>query len=330
LSWNNYCAAALAGVALLPQPAPTEGLRLSYPLACKNGVTCVVQNYVDADPGHAAKDYRCGSETYHGHNGVDIRLADKAEQLRGISVLASAPGVVARLRDGAADISIRAPGAPSVAGTECGNGVIIAHEGGWETQYCHMAKGSLVVRVGDRVERGARLGQVGLSGMTEFPHLHLTVRHNDKVVDPFGPKLAPGTCSPIAGNDLWDDPARKALKYRSGEVLNSGFSDTVVTMERVEDGRIDPPSLKSIFIVGYVRAIHLRAGDQLVLTLIGPSGKVETSRTMDPLDRDEAQMLTYVGMRRPVQGWAPGLYRGFYQVLRKGQEVTVSTFITKL
>jgi D-3-phosphoglycerate dehydrogenase len=48
-----------------------------------------------------------------------------------------------------------------IAGRECGNGVVIAHEDGWETQYCHMRRGSVAVQPGERVARGQTLGLVG-------------------------------------------------------------------------------------------------------------------------------------------------------------------------
>ena len=88
------------GVALLVGPhssrAAGEGApQLNFPLACKVGVSCEVQNYVDRDAGPGAADYRCSTETYDKHNGVDIRLLDMAAQRAGVDVLAAAPGPVA-------------------------------------------------------------------------------------------------------------------------------------------------------------------------------------------------------------------------------------------
>src|SRR5262249_323708 len=151
---------------------------------------------------------------YDKHNGIDIRLLDMAAQKRGVAVLAAAPGRVARLRDGVQDISIRTPGAPSVDGRECGNGVVIDHGGGWETQYCHLAQGSVRVKVGETVKAGTPLGLVGLSGDTEFPHLHITVRHAGQVVDPFAPVgTAAGTCvgQGVPAGGLWTPQAARAM-----------------------------------------------------------------------------------------------------------------------
>ena len=103
-------AAVLAPTA---RPAPGGAPVLAFPLACEPGRTCEVQHYVDRDPGPGTRDYRCGPQTYEKHNGIDIRLLDMAAARRGVAVLAAAAGKVTRLRDGVADISIRAPGAPS-------------------------------------------------------------------------------------------------------------------------------------------------------------------------------------------------------------------------
>ena len=165
--------------------AQTPLLLLHWPLACSVGHTCFIQHYVDHDPEGAPRDPFCGPKTYHGHDGADIRLPDMAAQRSGVGVLAAADGVVTGLRDGMPDVSVREGGFDAIKNRECGNGLMISHGGGWTTQYCHMRQGSLRVRSGQHVRAGDVLGQVGLSGDTEFPHLHLSVRLNGGIVDPF-------------------------------------------------------------------------------------------------------------------------------------------------
>ncbi|MEL6588115.1 MAG: M23 family metallopeptidase [Pseudomonadota bacterium] len=103
----------------------------------------------------------------------------------GVAVLAAAGGVVEAVRDGMADVSVRDIGFDAVAGREAGNGVVIRHNQDCVTQYSHLKKGSVQVRPGDRVARGAVIGSIGLSGRTEFPHVEFTVRHRGEPVDPF-------------------------------------------------------------------------------------------------------------------------------------------------
>src|SRR3546814_12605893 len=66
-----------------------------------------------------------------------------------------------------------------------GNWVALRHDDGWVTTYAHMRNGSLAVRVGQRVARGDKLGLVGLSGNTDFPHLHFAVTRGNVLLDPF-------------------------------------------------------------------------------------------------------------------------------------------------
>src|SRR3546814_7279083 len=65
-----------------------------------------------------------------------------------------------------------------------GNWVAVRHGDGWVTTYAHMLKGSVAVRAGQRVARGDRLGLVGLSGNTDFPHLHFAVTLGNRLLDP--------------------------------------------------------------------------------------------------------------------------------------------------
>jgi murein DD-endopeptidase MepM/ murein hydrolase activator NlpD len=58
----------------------------------------------------------------------------------------------------------------------------IRHEFGVETRYGHLS--ALKVKVGDRVSRGERIGDMGNSGRSTGPHLHYEVRVGDKPIDP--------------------------------------------------------------------------------------------------------------------------------------------------
>lgn len=325
---------ALASLALVPLMAASAAAApdrpsLSFPLACQLGSTCEIQHYVDRDPGPATRDYRCGLKTYDKHNGIDIRLLDMAAQRRGVGVLAAAAGTVTRLRDGAPDISIRAAGAPPVAGQECGNGVVVDHGDGWETQYCHLARGSISVKVGDRVAAGAPIARVGLSGDTEFPHLHLTVRHAGQIVDPFAPDMTkPQAC--VAQTGLWTPQALARMSYRPGVVLNAGFTDAQITMGDVENGAVRPVTAEAPLMIAYVRAIALLPGDAVELDLKGPDGVSLARNRRPPLERWRAQDFYYVGKKRPAAGWPRGVYSADYKVWRDGKVAISRRFTLKL
>lgn len=315
-----------------PMAAASQDIALRLPVACEVGRTCFIQHYVDRIPSKDASDYRCGTLTYDGHNGTDFRVPTMAAQKAGVDVVAAADGKVLRTRDGMEDVSVSGGNKESVAQTECGNGAVIDHGNGWETQYCHMARGSIGVKPGDTVKAGDRIGRVGLSGLTEFPHLHFTVRKDGEVVDPFLPGPQAGTCGnqnqePLQAS-LWEPAARQALAYEAGSVLNKGFAPGPVTMEAVESGAVERsgPTTNSPALVAFVRAIGLKGGDVQVLTLFGPDGKPLARNMAPPLDRDKAQWMMFSGLKQPQGGFRPGLYRAVYRVERGGKPAIEQAF----
>lgn len=322
--------AALAVGTARAEEARAPAISLHLPLACEPGRTCFVQHYVDRDAGPGARDYACGSRTYDGHNGTDFRVRTGAEARgRAGLVLAVAPGRVLRVRADMADGRVRGADAAEIKGAECGNGLVVAHADGWESQYCHMARNSLVVRPGDTVAAGQPLGQVGLSGMTEFPHLHLTLRHGGQVVDPFAPGSPPDSCDPAApgrGGTLWEPKAAALLGYQAGSVLNAGFADGPVSMEGVETDTLRVPGADSGALVAYVRAIGLETGDVQSLVLTDPAGAVVARSVQPALERPRAQSLLFVGRKRPAEGWPPGAYTARFQVERAGRVALEKTF----
>lgn len=316
---------ALAAPAALAQDAPPK---LDFPLACTIGKDCEVQHYVDRDPGPGARDYHCGHRTYDKHDGIDIRVLDMAQQRRGVDVLAAAPGRVVAVRDGVPDISIRAPGAPSVAGHECGNRVAINHGGGWLTDYCHMAEGSLKVKVGDGVKAGQPIGRVGLSGDTEFPHLHVSLRHGATVVDPFDPDPASTACG--AKTPLWTPAALAELGYKAGTVLNAGFASRLLKDGEVEEGQIPAPKPQAQALAAYARLIGLQAGDVIDLGVVDPTGAVHGPLALPPLVKDRDQQVVQLGMNAPPGGWKRGVYTATVRVHRAGAIAIARTFSTQL
>ena len=65
-----------------------------------------------------------------------------------------------------------------------GNLVVIDHGNGYSTLYAHMAHGSIVVKPGDKVAQGQRLGTMGSTGRSTGPHLHFEVNGPGGKMDP--------------------------------------------------------------------------------------------------------------------------------------------------
>lgn len=311
----------------LAATAPSAAIEFALPLDCTVGETCVVQHYVDRDPGTDRRDYLCGHQTYDGHDGIDIRIPDLRAMAAGVDVLAAADGVVKATRDGMKDQNVAEIGVDAVKDRECGNGVLVEHADGWSTQYCHMKKGSIRVKEGETVSARTPLGEVGLSGMTEFPHVHFTVRNGDTEVDPFAvePVAADPACA-FAGDastSIWTPEAKAALAYRPAFVLNAGFADAPVEMEQIESGAVADMQvdLQSPALVFYGRAIGLEEGDVQRLVVKAPDGAVFAESEIEPLDRVKAQYMAFTGKKLREAAWPPGTWSGRYSVVRNGDEV---------
>ena len=319
---------ALAVGVTLHTPAQAENIRLSLPVACVIGETCFIQSYVDRVPGKGTGDYACGQATYDGHKGTDFRVLSVAVARKKVSVLAAAPGRVLRVRDGVADKLTTGKDDTSVKGKECGNGIVIEHADGWQTQYCHLLKGSVAVANGERVSRGARLGAVGFSGAAQFAHLHITLRHNGKVVDPFLTAPVATDCALPDAQDhdagLWDVKNIQSLAYKNGELIEHGFAGAPVNSSVLERGVTPRLSPASAALVYYVRFINLHKGDVIRLNLNGPGGFTVRNQTK-PLARTKAQYVAFIGKKRRAKAWSSGIYTGTVDLVRDGTAVTTAT-----
>ena len=97
------------------------------------------------------------------HEGIDIVAR------RGTPVVAAAKGRVIYAGN---------------SGGDFGYMVDIDHGEGVVTRYAHLAKGSLVVRRGQTVERWQKLAEVGSTGLVTSPSIHYEVLVNGRAMDP--------------------------------------------------------------------------------------------------------------------------------------------------
>jgi len=291
---------------------------------CSKAELCFPQNYFDHDSSTAYADYSCGALSYDAHTGTDIRISYTDMQL-GVPVLAVADGVVRAVRDGESEGEISLRDKESVKGREAGNAVVLVHADGFETQYSHLKRGSVAVRPGQMVKAGQRLGLVGLSGVTEFPHLEISVRQQSEPMDPFT-GLAFDGCDGRR-EPLWSPEALASsiLKYQTSGLLEAGFftappASTIAISRRQDwiEGRADDPSV----LVFSVLVFGPRKGDVWNLRLTGPDGQIlaESSTTQT---RNQAQAMRYAGKKK-VTGWQPGFYRGEFRLTRPGEGEVVS------
>jgi Peptidase family M23 len=294
-------------------------LELEQPLDCVLGQDCWIQQYADHDPGPAITDYTCGSETYNAHDGTDFRVRDTAQN---VDVIAAAAGKVIGVRDGMDDRIITSFDEIAALGNrECGNGVVIDNGDGWQTQYCHMRKGSVLVKKGDDVVVGKPLGVVGFSGAAAFPHLHLSVRHAGIKVDPFSGPNADGCKG--ARNSMWSAKAKAATIYRVGEVISFTFDSQKFELSELlagQQGRGKPSDQWDALVANAV-LINVQKGDEITLLVTGPAGQIALN-SQNP-DRNKAQFYIYAGKK--LAQLIPGDYKADLVVRRGGKVIIEKT-----
>jgi hypothetical protein len=303
---------------LLAAPTAAQTISLGMPIACNYGVDCFIQNYVDNDSTGAYSDFTCGPLSYNKHKGTDFRLINEAALANNVPVIAAADGKVRGVRDGMADQSVKIVGMAAIKNRECGNGVAIHHPAGYETQYCHMQKGSIKVRPGQPVKAGDVLGYVGLSGATVFPHVHLQVRRLGKVYDPFTGEPM-GTKCGGSRKPFWNTATQKKLVYIPTALLSHGFSSKMPKSEEIRRMREVPVEFarSEPALVYWADIMGLKPGDTLKLTVFGPNNTPWAERTV-PITKSLAQMFSMVGKNATPEGLVPGTYQAKVTVERKG------------
>jgi len=176
---------------------------------------------------HAAggcRDWACGGVCYDGHSGTDFPMPV------GTAIAAAAVGTVITSFNGCGNYGyFRNP-----CGGRCGNHVVIRHDDGSTSRYCHMRNGSIRVGVGARVNCGQVIGESASSGSSTGPHLHFG--HNSpgsSASDPYA-----GPCS--RANSLWMDQG--GYRGNPAEACQSSCSPSGETCNNNDDdcdGRVD-------------------------------------------------------------------------------------------
>lgn len=275
-------------------------------------------NFVDVDPDTGvARDFMCEKRSYEGHKGTDIAIRSMYELEKGVDVHAVASGKVLRLRDGEEDSFKTSQEMEAVreAGKECGNGIIIDHGEGWLTQYCHLKKGSLKVKEGDDVYAGQDIAQVGLSGITEHPHIHLSVLFEGKHIDPFtGAEINRG-CQLGNPKSLW---RTSEIKYEPFSLYDAGFIAQKPDFEQISKGNKEPyPNTESDVLIFWGAYLGAKEGDKISMSITDPQGNILVNQDMVQ-KHVKARQYYFVGKKRPESGWLKGTYRAKIVVSREG------------
>lgn len=326
LRWNNAMFwPVILTITLFAFPPSARALELSLPLKCTIGVDCFIQKYVDTDASEAWQDYQCNHLSNDAHQGTDFRLPDFTWLEKNVEVLAAADGKVTALRNDMEDVSVSELTPGSVQSKECGNGIVLDHGGGWKTQYCHMKKGSVRRQKGDRVKRGDALGFVGLSGETEFPHVHISVHKDNKIVDPFtGQHMGAGCGKEKEGKPLWDKATQKRVMHlEPTAILNTGITNRIPPVKEARHGKhhLTQTETNAPALVLWADIMGIKQGDIIQFEIIAPDNKVLHAHANEA-GKSQAQLFIYTGKtNKNIGQWPEGEYRGKVTILRNEKPI---------
>ncbi len=291
-----------------------------FPAACSYGKDCWAVNYVDVDPAEgSAQDFRCNHKTYDTHKGVDFALGSVAHMKAGVDVLAAASGKVLRVRD-SEDDTLKTKDEQKViqeAKKECGNGILIDHGDGLQTIYCHLKQGSVVVKPKQRVKTGQKIGEIGQSGLAEFPHLHFGVIWEDGVVDPYTGALNTDGCNQKK-EPLWH--IGLPIKYDPVVIFDGGFRASPPDFTAMHKGEESPEtlSLSSAAFVFWVGFYNVEAGDQVILRITDPDG-YEFVTQRKTVEKIRARQYYFTGRKIGRVQLKPGVYEGHVTISRQSK-----------
>ena len=128
-------------------------------------------NYIGITKGYKTKKYPT-------HSAIDLGWNASKGFGPHQSVYSPADGEVISIRDGRNNTLV--PG-------DSGNYVTVRHVCGYETRVCHLQKGSIIVKKGDRVKQGTELalmGNSGYCGVSRGCHVHYIVWKDGSRVNP--------------------------------------------------------------------------------------------------------------------------------------------------
>lgn len=306
--------------------------RLSLPIHCSPGRDCFIQHYFDHElaPG-IFRDYRCGNRGYDGHHGTDFRVRHLGQLAgEGVDVLAAAPGTVSQVfrlpkaREDMTTLDMIFAYGESQSG--CGAGVEIDHGTGWKVYYCHMDNDSLRVRKGEKVETGQLLGKMGMTGGTEFPHVHLEVKHYGQSIDPFMGRGESYSCEQEKRYPLWTAEALEQLSYNPAGVIMAGIAgeEPDIASLRQSGAPPLPPVAPQATLVIWAETYGLQKGDRIDMRFVTPLGETVLHQTWQQETDIPVQFLQRAAPA-PAEGWREGRYTARLRATRDA--VTIMDYV---
>lgn len=202
----------------------------------------------------------------------------KAMEIKDYKVFATNSGTITRVIKNVDDNEDNKPNPDQE--DRCGNGIMIEHAGGWVTQYCHLKRRSIDLKVGDKVTAGMQIGLVGASGIASEPQVEVTFMQNGEIVDPF------------AAN-LWNPP----IEYKKVGLIDFGLYTNDVPYDVAVNAapKITEFHLDDNGMIAWVRLYGVKAGDLQKFTFYQPDGKVYKEPITAKISKASREWYSYGG-----------------------------------
>ncbi|MEO7308515.1 MAG: M23 family metallopeptidase [Ferruginibacter sp.] len=252
-----------------------------------------VSNYMDInrdDPNAGEKDWYCkyGSSAlnYRYHEGNDYSVYPfnwRMMNNRNAYAAAGAAGIVLAVRD---SIDNDHNCIRDENENNSPNYVAILHSDSSITRYLHLKTGSALVSVGQFVEEGQRLGNIGSSGHSSNPHLHFDLQYfrisdnSYNFVEPFY-KSSDASCNPFTSDTWWRNqktfltPKMIRVMTHSGTPVLQGDINSTYNPEfcpEFEDAKPKNQFAPGELLVVGVALGHVNYRDSVHLSFYYPDG----------------------------------------------------------
>lgn len=238
---------------------------------------------------YCTADYGTREPSYSTHHGMDF-INDAGHACCAIAV---ADGEVVAVQDGVDGFDDKVYTA--------GNYVRIKHESGVYSRYLHLVKGSLKVKVGQKVKAGTLLGMEGNTGYSYGTHLHFDVFDGTQYVDPLpyllGEKSFYKTKKPTSSSIT----VGSKVKVKNGATFSDGTKPFAEVYNTVYDVQLISRNGKEARIgIGeqwtgwmYISDLYLAEQSVQVVKTVKTGGKVRVNSGAKFSDGTEPHPFVY-------------------------------------
>lgn len=298
----KLCQTSLLFLSLFLLSGHAKAIEFGFPVACQVMGNCWITNHVDLDDRIGrTDDYMCGEKATDNNRSTHISLGSINAMENNIPVIAAADGVIEFSGN---------------QGGFCGYRILIQHDDGWESNYCHLKPGTLQHNAGDTIKRGEIIAAVGMSGQADWPRLSFATTRNGMVFDPFSGRTSIEGCSATT-NPLWIDGMNPP--YEPAAVVGAGFTIGHVTNNEIMAGTAEIAtaiSTQTPQLSLWSLMMNLRTGDKIHMSITTPAGRI-LNEMEQTIDTDTPRYPLYFSTLRKGFLWDAGEYQGVIKITRR-------------